>query len=179
MTTKFLDNTFFKFKFVLSWRFPRKRAFWDDFPLCPPLRPLKNRKLYFYCLRRAKSGWMLNGGVSQFVPKCPVLASFVPICPLSRPQKGQKRTNGDKTGQIGTNWETPPFRIHHHLALLKLSSRRLSEDFSLLVVFLLVTFSRLFRGPLLSRKTVFGPFSLLFCGFFVAPVLGKFYAYSP
>ena len=44
---------------------------------------------------------------------------------------------------------------------------------------LLVTFSWLFRGPLLSRKTVFGPFSLLFRGFFVVPVLGKFYAYSP
>ena len=38
------------------------------------------------------------------------------------------------------------------------------EDFSLLVAFLLVTFSWLFRGPLLSRKTVFGPFSLLFRG---------------
>ena len=43
-----------------------------------------------------------------------------------------------------------------------------SEDFSLLVAFLLVTFSWLFRGPLLSRKTVFGPFSWLFRGFFVA-----------
>ena len=36
------------------------------------------------------------------------------------------------------------------------------------MAFLLVTFSWLFRGPLLSRKTVFGPFSLLFRGFFVA-----------
>ena len=43
-----------------------------------------------------------------------------------------------------------------------------SEDFSLLVAFLLVTFLWLFRGPHLSRKTVFGPFSLLFRGFFVA-----------
>ena len=31
-----------------------------------------------------------------------------------------------------------------------------------------MVFSWLFRGPLLSRKTVFGPFSLLFRGFFVA-----------
>ena len=38
--------------------------------------------------RRAKWGWMLNGGVSQFVPKCPV---------------GQIGTNGDKTGHSGTN----------------------------------------------------------------------------
>ena len=61
----------------------------------------------------------------------------------------------------------------------KLKGDQISEDFSLLVAFLLVTFSWLFRGPLLSRKTVFGPFSLLFRGFFVAPVLVKFYAYSP
>ena len=42
-----------------------------------------------------------------------------------------------------------------------------------------VAFPWLFRGPLLSRKTVFGPFLWFFRGFFVAPVLGKFYAYSP
>ena len=40
-----------------------------------------------------------------------------------------------------------------------------------------VVFSWLFRGPLLSGKTVFGPFSLLFS--WLAPVLGKIYAYSP
>ena len=47
--------------------------------------------------------------------------------------------------------------------------------------------SWLFRGPLLSRKTVFRAFfryffvvfSWLLRGFFVAHVLGKFYAYSP
>ena len=39
MTTKFLDNTVSTFKFLLSWRIPRKTAFLDDFPLrpqCPP-----------------------------------------------------------------------------------------------------------------------------------------------
>ena len=35
MTTKFLDNKICTFKILLSWRFPRKQAFWDDFPLCP------------------------------------------------------------------------------------------------------------------------------------------------
>ena len=51
-----------------------------------------------------------------------------------------------------------------------------SEDFSLLVAFLLVTFSWLFRGFFVAffvalfclEKTVFGPFSLLFRVFFVA-----------
>ena len=40
--------------------------------------------------------------------------------------------------------------------------------YSLLFRGFFVVFSWLFRGPLLSRKTVFGPFSLLFRGFFVA-----------
>ena len=53
--------------------------------------------------------------MSRFVPVCP----FVSICPRSRPQEGQKRTNGDKTGHFGTNWETPPFSIYPRLALLK------------------------------------------------------------
>ena len=49
-----------------------------------------------------------------------------------------------------------------------------------------VAFPWLFCGPLLSRKTVFEPFSWLFRGFSwlfrgfsVAPGLGKIYAYSP
>ena len=61
---------------------------------------------------------MLNGGVSQFVPKCPVLSPFVLFCPDLSPFRGprRKRTNGDKTGHFGTNWETPPFSIYPHLA---------------------------------------------------------------
>ena len=59
------------------------------------------------------------GGVSQFVPTCPVLSPFVLFCPRSGPQEGRKRTNGDKTGHFGTNWETPPFSSYPHLALLR------------------------------------------------------------
>ena len=39
MTTKFLDNKICAFKTILSWRFPRKTAFLDDFPLCPQSPP--------------------------------------------------------------------------------------------------------------------------------------------
>ena len=35
MTTTFLDNKISTFKILLSWRFQRKTAFLDDFPLCP------------------------------------------------------------------------------------------------------------------------------------------------
>ena len=66
---------------------------------------------------------MLNGGVSQYVPKCPVLSPFVLFCPdlspFRAPRRKKKRTNGDKTGHFGTNWETPPFSIYPHLALLQ------------------------------------------------------------
>ena len=62
------------------------------------------------------------------VPFCPRLSSFVPICPRSGPQEGQKRTNGDKTGHFGTNWETPPFSIYPHLALLNLVMVMMGRD---------------------------------------------------
>ena len=34
-TTKFLDNKLSTFKFLLSWRLPRKNSVLDDLPLCP------------------------------------------------------------------------------------------------------------------------------------------------
>ena len=58
-------------------------------------------------------------------PSYPEVSCFVPICPLcpdfgawNGDRSGHKRTNGDKTGDFGTAWETPPFRIHPHLAFL-------------------------------------------------------------
>ena len=61
-----------------------------------------------------------------------------------------------------------------------------SEDFSLLVAFLFVTFSWFFRGFFVALfclekqcsglfRYFFVVFSWLFRGFFVAPVLGNFY----
>ena len=48
MTTKFLDNKIFTFKFLLSWRFPRKIAFWRIFLSAPlPTPPLKNANFIF------------------------------------------------------------------------------------------------------------------------------------
>ena len=60
-----------------------------------------------------------------------------------------------------------PLKTQNHI------TRKESEDFSLLVAFLLVTFSWLFRGPLLSRKTVFGPFFVTFSWFFRGPRFGQ------
>ena len=48
MTTKVLDNKNCTFKILLSWRFPRKTAFWTTFlsaPLSPP--PLKTAHFIF------------------------------------------------------------------------------------------------------------------------------------
>ena len=64
---------------------------------------------------------MLHGGVSQFVPFCPCLSSFVLLGGRNGDKSGQKRTKRDKTGHLGTNWETPPFSILPLLALLKIS----------------------------------------------------------
>ena len=47
-------------------------------------------------------------------PICPEMSRFVPLCPrLSRfvPVLGPKKNQ--------TNWETPPFSIHPHSALLE------------------------------------------------------------
>ena len=50
MTTKCRVNKICTFKTLLSWRFPRKTVFWDDFPLYAPSAPrLKKRKFCFYC----------------------------------------------------------------------------------------------------------------------------------
>ena len=57
--------------------------------------------------------------LSRNVPFCPRLSSFVLLGARNGDKSGQKRTNGDKTGHFGTNWETPPFSIYPHLALLK------------------------------------------------------------
>ena len=48
MTTKFLDNKIFTFKILLSWRFPRKIAFWTIFLPAPlPTPPLKSANFIF------------------------------------------------------------------------------------------------------------------------------------
>ena len=57
--------------------------------------------------------------LSRNVPFCPRLSSFVLLGARNGDKSGQKRTSGDKTGDFGTNGETPPFSIYPHLALLK------------------------------------------------------------
>ena len=55
MTTKFLDNKICTFKILLSWRFPRKQAFWDNFPPCPQAPPLKSEIFIFIVVSPALS----------------------------------------------------------------------------------------------------------------------------
>ena len=52
MTTKFLDNIIFTFKILLSWRFPRKVAFWTIFLPAPlPTPPWKAQILFLLSSR--------------------------------------------------------------------------------------------------------------------------------
>ena len=74
-----------------------------------------------------------NWGVSQFVPKCPVLSPFVLFCPELSPFRAPRRTKEDKRGQNGAfreNWETSPFSIYPHKALLKKSGAFLCPLFA-------------------------------------------------
>ena len=59
-------------------------------------------------------------------------------------------------------------RIGKFHRIFQKTFRYLWRFYSLLFRGFFVVFSWLFRGPLLSRNTVFGPFSWLFRGFFVA-----------
>ena len=85
------------------------------------------------------------------------------------------------TIELGKLWNFDLF-LAHWLRLF----RRLFVTCGVFTRYFFVAFPWLFRGPLLSR-TVFGPFSWLLCGFFVAfffgffvaLVLGKIYTYSP
>ena len=57
MTTKFLDNRICTFKISLSWRFPRKTAFWTIFlsaPSFPP--PLKTANFIFIVVSPSLKG---------------------------------------------------------------------------------------------------------------------------
>ena len=74
-------------------------AKWGRFPICPEM--------------------------SRCVPVCPLLSQFVPV---PGPKKDKRGQTGTKTGHFGTNWETPPFSIYPHFALLKLFLT-LSDDF--------------------------------------------------
>ena len=74
---------------------------------------------YFEWIREVLAN-TLYMGVSQFVPKCPVLSPFVLFCPVWGPERGQIGTKEDKRGHFGTIWETPAFRMHPHLAFLNL-----------------------------------------------------------
>ena len=48
MTTKFLDNKICTFKILLSWHFPRKTAFLDNFPLFPHAQRPSNMQILFF-----------------------------------------------------------------------------------------------------------------------------------
>ena len=98
--------------------------------------------------------------LSRNVPFCPRLSSFALLGARKRDKSGQKRTNGDKTGHFGTNWETPPFSIYPHLApISRYWSLNLAD---------LVAISR--RFVTINRNWgLLGPF-LMICGVVAFPM---------
>ena len=55
MTTKFLDNKIFTFEILLSWRFPRKTAFWTIVLSAPKASPPQKAKILFLLRKSAVS----------------------------------------------------------------------------------------------------------------------------
>ena len=78
-----------------------------------------------------------------------------------------KKCHGNVRGEVLVNSlalfaSNPTFRC----GALKLLLRRLFVTCAVFTRYFLVAFPWLFRGPLLSRKTVFGPFRGFFVAFF-------------
>ena len=69
MTTTFLDNKICTFKILLSWRFRRKTAFWENSPLYLHPRaptPLKSANFIFVCrLAVSDRHWGRNSSYSR------------------------------------------------------------------------------------------------------------------
>ena len=65
--------------------------------------------------------WGAFPSLSRNVPFCPRLSSFVLLEARNGEKSGQRRTNRDKRGHFGTNWETPPVGTYgHSLSFLSL-----------------------------------------------------------
>ena len=78
MTTKCLDNKIFTFKILLSWRFPRKEAFWTIFLSAPlPTPPLEKRIFYFYC-RLAFSECKCKCNVLEITVRAKIITELIP-----------------------------------------------------------------------------------------------------
>ena len=114
-TTKFLDNKIFTFKILLSWRFPRKTAFLDDFPLCPLGPPPSKAQILFLlssrCLwveitsitlgkDRGDFGHFLRG--RSLKGRCNIRV-YVPVCVCV-----SLRSPPDPAHTVGLNSRIPP-----------------------------------------------------------------------
>ena len=156
MTTKFLDSIIFKTKILLSCHFPRKTAFWGRFSSLPPTPPpLKKHKFHFNCRLAVSENGSFFSGVAKLQGHKHARCKLSKV--WSRSYREINRLHS------ATNEWSRSYRSDNQKTF-----RYLWRFYSLLFCGFFVVFSWLFRGPLLSRKTVFGPFSLLFRGFFVA-----------
>ena len=82
MTTKFLDNNICTFKILLSWRFPRKTAFFDNSPLDPHVQPLKSANFIFIVVSQSMNSGCLQCWKRSFADSR--LRSFALVCALLR-----------------------------------------------------------------------------------------------
>ena len=150
---------------LLEWKITRKKK--EKITRFPSLAHHRNRKKLLKNYTRLpqfsvifsyfRGGAATEGNVVIF----PLKALLFPDCSVSGSSLVLSRKSPNTRWIVEDAWEGN------------------SEDFPLLVAFLLVTFSWLFRGFFVALFCLEKQCSGLFRGFFVAPVLGKFYAYSP
>ena len=137
MTTKFLDNKICTFKILLSWRFPRKQAFLDDFPLCPQgPPPLKSENFIFIVVSPSLKELYDISGLSSLDLRfwgAPILSPEA-----ARPIFG-RGTEQLKTGQVNLDHLSEHFRGHF--------CGRLEASFS--------EFGRMAQEPNRNRRNLF------------------------
>ena len=116
MTTKFLDTKICTFKMLLSWRFPRKQASLDDFPLCPQAPPPQKPTLYIFIVVSPSliKGRLPKGSfdkcvcndlpVPMLVPTPPTLPTPFPfsLIPTGKPPPNHPPETRPQTAPPGT-----------------------------------------------------------------------------
>ena len=162
----FLDfsDLFRNFLGVRGSQTPLGRLFWD-FP---------GFWGFGLCRWSERSQFMANfgGNFGKLIGNC--VSNFGSFSETSFSRRAERNNNltcspGTKTGKRAHS-PKPPFC---ETALFQKTFRYLWLFYSVLFRGFFVVFSWLFRGPLLSRKTVFGPFFVTFSWLFRGPRFGQ------
>ena len=101
MTTKCLDNKICTFKFLLSWRFPRKTAFWTIFLSAPKRPPPSKSKSLFLLSSRRLFGFIPKKLLSKLLMTLFLMGCFpVDFQEVKRPLRTKSGKRPIKVGKL-------------------------------------------------------------------------------